>query len=217
MSSEKSTFTELLPMHEEAGRALFAACGAELLPCDLIAFAMLNRSVALIKGFEQITSSGGYMCAVGILRMQLDNLLRFNGIALTADPHETAAKIYAGEELRKIKDDSGKPMNDARLQDIFATRNPWVKEVYKLASGYVHFSREHIAWFLTASPETAPGTRNFCIDEDEKYVEDGYKASLRETFIKISRMVPRMVNEWAKQRHQFGSNDDLKKRFSNRQ
>ncbi len=208
---------DLRPLHEEAGKSLLSKCCKDIFPCDLIALTVLNRSVVLIKGFVQITASGGYMCAAGILRMQLDNLLRFNGIALMADPHEIATKIYEGQELRKIKDDLGKPMNDARLQEIFAIKNPWAKEIYKLASGYVHFSREHIAWFLTASPETASGTRNFCIDEDEKYVDDSYKASLREAFMTISRGVPRMVNEWAKERHRCGSNDELKKRFSQRQ
>ena len=129
MPLDFSQLNTLCELHNESGSALFAACTAELFPCDVLAFSVLERSLNLIKGFRLIVSSGGYSSGVGLLRMQLDNLLRFNGVVLTRDPHEVAYKVITGIRLSRLKDKSGAAMNDKRLVELLAKKNPWVEQV----------------------------------------------------------------------------------------
>lgn len=214
MSVDLSPLDEIHASHEVAGRHLFASCSAELFPCDVLAYSVLERSLHLIKGFRSVVSNGSYSPAVGILRMQLDNILRFNGVALAKDPHQVASDILQGTPLSKIKDRSGATMRDARLVELLERRNPWVRDVYKIASGYIHLSQEHIFHFLSRCPVKADGTRDFSIGDSEDHIPTGHLEALCKGFILVSRGVPAIVTEWADYRDQHGKNDELKLHFS---
>ncbi len=209
-----SPLQDLYPHHEAAGLTLFTACDAELFPCDALAFAVLERSLNLIKGFRSIVENGGYSSAVGLLRMQLDNILRFNGVALTRDPHTVASQVIAGTRLSKLKDRTGAAMTDRRLVEMLQVRNPWVQQAYELASGYIHLSREHFLHFHSRCPLKEDGTRDFTIGDEEDYVSESYKESLLAGFVVVSSGVPTAVSEWSRVRHGHGTNAELKQRFS---
>lgn len=213
MQADLSPLDAIHAKHEESGRALFESCNAELFPCDVLAYAVLQRSLNLIRGFRAVIESGGYSSAVGLLRMQLDNILRFNGVVLTKDPHQVASDLLQGVPLSKIKDKSGAAMRDARLVELLEKRNPWVREVYKLASGYIHLSQEHIFHFLSSSPAKEDGTRDFSIGDEEEHIPSGHRDALVQAFIIVSRGVTKIVHEWADVRHLLGSNDALKTQY----
>ena len=213
MAINLSPLDDIHVRHGVAGNALFEACTAELFPCDVLAYAVLERSLNLIKGFRLILENGGYSSAIGLLRMQLDNILRFNGIVMAEAPHDVANKVIHGTSLSKIKDRTGELMRDARLVQMLQQNNPWVKDVYDLASGYIHLSKEHILQFTSRCPLKPDGTREFCIGDEENHIPQGHKDSLVEGFIIVSRGVPRIVTEWSKVRHIFGSSHELRVRF----
>lgn len=194
--------------------ALFESCAAEFFPCDVLAYSVLERSLHLIKGYRSVVDSGGYSSAVGILRMQLDNILRFNGVILAKSPHQVASDMLQGKKLSTIKDRTGAAMRDTRLVELLEKRNPWVREVYNLASGYIHLSQEHIFQFLSRCPVKEDGTRDLSIGDEEEHIPAGHKEALHKGFVIVSRGVPHIVNEWAKFRNLLGSNDELKKQFS---
>ena len=213
MAVDLSPFDEIHQQHGVAGNALFDACSAELFPCDLIGYSVLERSLHLIKAFRLIIENGGYSTAVGLLRMQLDNILRLNGVIMSGDPHHVANLLIQGTALSKIKDRSGQPMRDARLVEMLQKNNHWVKGVYALASGYVHLSQEHILQFTSRCPLKPDGSRDFCIGDEEDHIPESHKTNLVGGFALVSRGVPRLITEWAQVRHVFGSNKELKMRF----
>ena len=214
MDAHLTALTELSDPHGERGQELFNACNAELFPCDALAFAVLERSLNLLKGFNLLLSHGGYTTGVGLLRMQLDNVLRFHGVVTSADPHGIANKIFHGAQLRTLKDRDGKKMTDARLVELLAARNPWVNHVYTLACSYIHLSDQHLQHFLLRSKKNCEGKRDFAIGDEDEHVEPEHKSQLINAFAVVTRGVLELIAQWAVARHTHGTNEQLKVRFA---
>lgn len=215
MDGHLTALAELSDPHGERGQELFNACNAELFPCDALAFAVLERSLNLLKGFNLLLSQGGYTTGVGLLRMQLDNVLRFHGVVTSTDPHGIATEIFHGVQLRTLKDRAGKKMTDARLVELLSARNPWVNHVYTLACSYIHLSDQHLQHFLLRSKKDCEGKREFAIGDEDEHVEPEHKSQLIHAFSVVTRGVLELIGQWATARHTHGTNEQLKARFSN--
>jgi hypothetical protein len=213
MNTELQSLLDLSAPHGERGQELFNACGGELFPCDGLAFAVLERSLNLLKGFHLLLSNGGYTLGVGLLRMQLDNVLRFHGVVKSADPHAIANSIFHGESLRTLKDRSGKKMTDARLVELLSLENPWVDHVYTLACSYIHLSDQHMHHFLLRSKKNDAGVRDITIGDEDDHVEEQYKIQLVKAFAVVTRGVLELVRQWSIIRHQYGTNEQLKSQY----
>jgi hypothetical protein len=215
MQDALQRLNELAAEHERQGRRLYEACAEEIFPCDALAFAVLERSLNLLKGFRVLLENGGYTIGAGVLRMQLDNVMRFHGVAASGDPHGVANLMANGVQLRKIKDSSGKKMEDTRLLGLLEARNPDIRKVYGLSSGYIHLSQNHINHFLLRSAKTDPdGTRIFAIGDDDSLMDLQSKLKLVEAFSAITRGVVSTIGLWVDSRPNFGSSADLRERFS---
>jgi hypothetical protein len=215
MQSELESLLALHDAHEEVGKRLFDTCNAEIYPCDALAFSILERSLNLLKGFHLLLSNGGYTPGVGLLRMQLDSILRFSGVARCTNPHETAASIINGVELRKLKDRSGSLMNDSYLVSELAIYNPWVTHVYKLSSGYIHLSDQHFYHFLLRTKWNDKGERDFGIGDSDENTSLDHKIQLVNAFSVLTRGILKVVNEWADNRCKHGTAEQLRGRFPN--
>ena len=214
MDAQLKALAELSDPHGASGKELFNACDAELFPCDALAFAVLERSLNLLKGFSLLLSHGGYTTGVGLLRMQLDNVLRFHGVVTSDDPHGIANEILQGAQLRKLKDSAGKKMTDARLVELLAAKNPWVNHVYNLACSYVHLSDQHFHHFLLRSKMNCEGTRDFSIGDEDEHVEPEHKSQLVNAFAVVTRGILELITQWISVRHKHGTNEQLNARFS---
>ena len=204
---------DLSDPHGKRGQKLFTACNGELFPCDALAFAVLERSLNLLKGFILLLSHGGYTTGVGLLRMQLDNVLRFHGVVTSADSHGIANEIFHGTQLRTLKDRAGKKMTDARLVELLAARNPWVNHVYTLACSYIHLSDQHFQHFLLRSKKNCEGKRDFAIGDEDEHIEPEHRSQLLNAFAVVTRGVLELVDQWTTVRHTHGTNEQLKARF----
>lgn len=200
--------------HGERGSAIFAACHGTLFPCDGLAYAVLDRSLNLLKGFCLLLRNRGYTCGAALLRMQLDNLLRFHGVVTTTDPHGTASDVINGTPLKNLRDKEGLPMTDARLVEVLSLVNPWVKRVYKLTSGYIHLSEQHFYHFIERSKKNQNGLRDFAIGDGDEYLDEGYKVELITAFRVVTEGVLELVRQWVAIRGTFGDEATLRERFS---
>jgi hypothetical protein len=201
--------------HQFVGQALYDACAGDLFPCDMLAMAVLDRSVNLLGGFLVLMRNHGYTTGAALLRMQLDNVLRLHGvIAATSDPHGVAEQVFGGTHVRKIKDKSGQPMTDARLQELLEPKAPGIKEIYSQASGYVHLSREHVLHFIRRSPADANGSRIFTIGNNDDHLTPEHKLALIKAFDVVTGAVLDVVGLWTRVRSSFGDADTLRARFS---
>lgn len=200
--------------HGKRGTMLLIASDGLLFPCDVLAFTVLERSLNLIKGFDLLLTNRCYTTGMGLLRMQMDNVLRFNGVINVKDPNDVALQMYHGTPLRKIKDDDGQNMMDARLMELLAVGNPWVEQVYELSSGYIHLSDQHFHHFLNRSPKGPDGVRDLFIGDEDEFVPAEDKAQLIKAFAVLTRAILKLVDKWIAERHKYGSVEDLKEKYN---
>jgi len=143
--------------HDIYGKKLIALSNGKIFPCDAFYLSVLNRSLELFDGFLLLVKNGKYGCCMAMLRMQLDNILRFNGILLTEDQHETSYKILNGTPLYKIKNKKGELLKDCYLVESLSKNNDWISRIYKLCSAYIHLSDQHIVQMLGRTEDAGNG------------------------------------------------------------
>lgn len=114
-------------------------------PFDLFANSAVNRSLALSSGFCTLIRDRNLICAGALLRLQLDTAIRFFAGFIVENPHDFAQAVLDGKQIRKLKDQGGKPMSDRHLLSILAKEFPWIEPVYEKTSDYVHLSGTHIS------------------------------------------------------------------------
>ncbi len=143
--------------HLDLGKATLEADGRKLFAIDFLAIAAINRSLSNSNAFVQLVHAQNYLAAASLVRLQLDTFLRFFALYLVNDPHEFATSVLGGTEVRKLKDRSGTPMTDKHLVDTVASEFPWVPNVYKQTSGFIHLSDKHIFSTIQIQSEQGDG------------------------------------------------------------
>ena len=128
----------------ELGMNMLNADNGTLFPVDLIAVGAMKRTASNTEGFITLVEAKNMISARALLRIQIDTFMRFSALWLVDSPHDLAKKIIDGKHIRNIKDKTGNKMTDGYLSNRFTAEYPWVKDVYRNLSGYVHFSSAHL-------------------------------------------------------------------------
>lgn len=103
-----------------------------------------RRAISLSSGYRAMVEQTNSLCAMPMVRMQLDTTLRLYAGFFAPNSLDFAEAVLSGEQIDRIKSDTGERMRDKYLLDRVAKRNPWMTDVYKLTSGYIHFSNKHL-------------------------------------------------------------------------
>jgi hypothetical protein len=152
---------------------------------------IINRSIDLVEGFNLLLEDWNLLCAIPIIRMQLDNLLRLNYLSKLENSdeiYELFKKVSSGEKFDKIKDNEGKNLNELRLRDYARKEFPWVDDIYKNTSKYVHFSDRHIFAPIIYLDEKNRMVYH-AIGNKSTNAKEKDLASLYEVMIKISQCI----------------------------
>lgn len=187
---------ELRNKHEDAGKRLFKVTNGTLFPCDAMYFSVLNRSLELFDGFVLLMNNNNYGCGMALLRMQLDNVLRFYGVLHTVDPHATARAMLNGTKLSTVKDRKGRKLKDFYLVELMGKSNSWVEHVYNLTSGYIHLSNEHVIHMLGRSQSVGEGKRELYVGSGDEHVDAQHMIELIKAFRAITEGVFKLLAEW---------------------
>lgn len=105
---------------------------------------LVQRSFSHIDGFVEMVKRRNYFCAVALLRLQIDNMLRLSAFDLVDDPMSVKEALLEDKPLSKVLSRDRKPLSDSYLCSNLSGRYPWIEEAYKGACGIVHFSGSHI-------------------------------------------------------------------------
>ncbi|WP_058962521.1 hypothetical protein [Type-E symbiont of Plautia stali] len=92
----------------------------------LLAAGIARRSCALTSGFKAMLKDKNSLCALGILRMQLDNTLRLYAGFFSKDRVQFSEDVLSGKHIRKLMADDNKPMTDNYLARRVSEINPWL-------------------------------------------------------------------------------------------
>jgi hypothetical protein len=156
-----------LKLHED----MFSGRRGAWYELDFLAVATLNRSLCLTTGFCTLIKARNFIAAVPLLRLQLDNLMRFSAAWLVDDPHGFAREVVAGTKVENLKDRSGKLMCDSYLNRVCGNNYPQISKLYKAASGYIHLSNMHVFNAIQAS-KTGDGKFVAKVSAEDEYIPD---------------------------------------------
>ena len=110
---------------------------------DNFVFGAFRRTLAQSRGFRDLIAAKNFPCAAVILRAQIDTAMRVNALLLIGDREAFCAGIFDGKRFNVQKDTNGEKLTDAHLRKKLAEQHPWVDEVYRQASDFVHLSGMH--------------------------------------------------------------------------
>jgi hypothetical protein len=195
LKSAINELESLVPLHAQKAEEMLEAFGGALYPVDLLALAVLNRSIDLLQGFCLLIKADNYLAAAPLVRMQLDNLLRFSAVWLVSDSHEFAMSIMRGTPVRDLKDKDERKMHDSALVSELEKKSPWVKRVYRETSGFVHLSEKHI-FSLLDKPSHERQRFELSIGRSGEKVPAEFKIEAVVAFAKITNEVFHLVDGW---------------------
>jgi len=183
--------------HLDLGLKIYKAYGEVIYPLDFLALAVLKRSMSLLSGFCELIKLKNFTCAAPLIRLQLDNCLRFYAAHLVDDPQEFSIAVLKGKEIRKLKDKNGQKLTDSYLVEQFSKRFPkfsWIEKVYKETSGFVHLSDKHI-FSIFRNPQRNREIEILISSRDEDIPIKLYHEAI-DAFIAITKIVFRLIEGW---------------------
>jgi len=187
--------------------------GQDLFPLDMLAVGVINRSLSLLTGFTTLIRKNNYIAAAHLARPHLDNYLRFSAAWLVTEPHDFAMKVMRGIRIDKLKDRTGKNLRDNYLVEIASKDYPWMLNVYKETSGFIHLSKKHI-FTSTAIKDKNERTVEFRVGKEDKYVTDDSKLEAAECMIEITNCIITLLEGWIWTKNNPSKLEDLKKQQS---
>jgi hypothetical protein len=195
--------SESKSVHLDVLKVVLEADSRKLFLLDVLACGVVNRSIALVDGFCLLISNNNYLSAAPLLRIQIDNILRFYATSLVDDPHELSRQLLAGIPLRKIRDREGNKMQDAYLVKCLRKNISWLEDVYSSTSGFVHFSECHIFACFDGEISDA-GETQICIGPDSINVPLRAKVEAIQAFLEATAIVLSLVRQWGGTKERAG-------------
>jgi hypothetical protein len=163
---------------------------------DVLTMAVVNRSLELSEGFQDLILSEKFLCAAPLLRLQIDNLLRYSAAWLVDKPHEFIAEIMKGTPIKKLKDGSGKKMADFYLIKKLSSDIPWIESVYEKTCGYIHFSESHFHKVMLSTDDN--GEFSIGIGSHSKKIPESTYIEAIEAFNAATLEICKYVYGWLK-------------------
>lgn len=194
-------FKEYFEKSEELNKELLSLSGqivkaGDVFHMDILTMAVVNRALELSEGFKDLILSEKFLCAAPLLRLQIDNLLRYSAAWLVDKPHEFVAEVMKGTPVKKLKDASGKKMADFYLVQKLSSDIPWVESVYEKTCGYIHFSESHFHKVMLSTEDN--GTFSIGIGSQSNQVPKKIYIEAIEAFNAATLEICKYVYGWLK-------------------
>jgi hypothetical protein len=126
--------------------------------CNIFYFlfvtSVVNRSLSINRGFQLLTEDNNYLCAIPLMRMQIDNCIRFFGLELVNSPNDYIENWTKGEKISRLKDKNGSKLSDKLLVEELDKRYEHVKGIYDQACNFVHLSSVNLFNTVNLKPNT---------------------------------------------------------------
>ncbi|GJM17607.1 MAG: hypothetical protein DHS20C13_29340 [Thermodesulfobacteriota bacterium] len=179
----------------QSSERILVAGNQKIFVLDLFSNAVNNRSISTINGFLSLIKENNYLCAIPLIRMQLDNGLRFFASTLVEDSNDFFNHYLSGKAIRNYKDINGNKLTDFHLSKELEKYFPGVRNLYKETSGYIHLSDNHL--FATTSIDENIKDRKIEVrvgNYDVYSIES--KIDFVSTMIEVCKMVLIIVEQW---------------------
>jgi len=189
-----------------SAKRIIEAGDGKLYKMDLFASTVNNRAIALINGFVTLSESNNYISAVPLIRMQVDNALRFYAATLVADYNDFFDKYLSGMKIADIKDHRGKNLTDNYLAKELEKHFPGIYALYQNTSGYIHLSNEH-AFINTALVSGKERTIGIRVGNGYDFFDIDRKIDFAFNMQEASKIVLVVVEQWKHQKDKLHADD----------
>jgi hypothetical protein len=177
----------------DLGQYMFEPKRVHLYHLDLLATAVMDRSLSVIFGFTSQIRTNNYTCAAPLVRLHLDNLLRFHAAYISEDCHQFSKRVLDGEHIRNLQDKKGKKMRDSYLVAELSKEYPWIKGVYEETSGYVHLSNKAM---FNSSQIKESGKIAFSVSRYDRWLTDKSKIEAIDCMKEITEILYKYLHGW---------------------
>lgn len=155
LEKKLAELNELKDQHVEILSKILKADEGNLFGVDLVVMAVIQRSTSLINGFASLVEQKNVLCAVPLIRLQIDSVLRLYSCWLVDGPHSIANLMLEGKPFNSKKDKEGNKLTDKYLREKVSEHYKWIDNVYKKTSGFIHLSYAHfMSTVMNFSSET---------------------------------------------------------------
>lgn len=170
--------------------------GAFRSPLDLLAMAVLHRSLNLLTVCASMIELKLSICAAPLFRLQIDNCMRFHAAALVDDADAFALYVLAGKPIRKMMDRDGNIMTDKFLvRSLSRTAGAdWLPVVYDNLSG---FETHVFSAAVTAVGTDDERTIDLLISDRDALYSEHLHEELIEAFAETTDLLIKLVDSWA--------------------
>ena len=202
MKSKIKILEKMKEVHLEIGKKILVS-NRDIYYFDIYTFTVLNRSLQNIYAFMELIENKRFMVAASIVRLQLDTLLRYYAAWLVDDPEEFAHKIIKKDNVvRKYTDKNKKKLTDNYLCETLSKDYPWVRNVYKQTSGYIHLSMSHYANIINPNTITSSTMQLHISPEDQGIPTSIYEEAV-EAMISITKILFRYAAGWIERKNMY--------------
>jgi hypothetical protein len=193
LQDDISLLDDLLVKQTDLGRKVMESDEGKLFPVDFFVIAAINRSMCLISGLKVLIEKNNFLCAAPLVRLQIDNAARLYAGTLVEKPHKLVEDMIKGVPINKQIDRDGKRLNDAYLINKLSEELPWIKRVYKNASGYIHLSEKHIYNLYTPGRN---GSFKLTISSETNSIPESLYSELIRAFIATTEKLFELIEGW---------------------
>ncbi|SRX75011.1 hypothetical protein [Aequorivita antarctica] len=193
----ETILTELENFHPQfiqSSQRIMEAGNSKLFTLDFLALSVNNRAISLINSYVTLVKSKNYLTAVSLIRLQLDNALRFFASTLVENSNEFAMHFIDGKPIKDYEDINGKKLSDNYLAKKLDVYFNGTQKLYNDTCGYIHLSDKH--FFPTVSKKKREDLKfgiqigssdNFRMDDKFKFTN---------TMLEVSKLVLIVVEQW---------------------
>lgn len=187
---------ELQKSHLDKAMSMTQADNSNLFPLDFLGITVYKRSMALISGFCLLIRNKNFICAAPLVRLQLDNALRFYATTLVAEPHKLAIDFIGGIAINKFTDENtGKRLYDHYLVEKLNIHFNWLKRVYEQTSGYIHLSDKQFS-NATIVNDTANMGFAMTLSAEDSLITNKERIEAANAMISITKIVLWLLDSW---------------------
>ncbi|MCH7413780.1 hypothetical protein MM213_09815 [Belliella sp. R4-6] len=163
-----------------------------------------SRALSLIEGFRVLLDSKNYMAASHIIRPYLDNFLRLFASHLVKNPNGFGNEVMKGKKMEEFfdKENPKKTLKDWYLREKASESHPWINEVYKKTSGYIHFSSKHIFNPISKVNKEDGTIGPYLTNYDSETVTDLNRIEAVLVIIEISNCILEYAYGWTRTKNQ---------------
>lgn len=181
--------------------------GAPFYITSMFLLGAAQRTIDQSRAFRQLVQTENFTAAAIMLRTQVDTAMRLNGLTLLKDVEEDLKKVFSNElqfnHLRPSRSHDrkkGEKLTDAFLRHELAKQFPFINEVYKQTSDFVHLSFR--PFFLgTRIGSEEERTIDFVIGPNaRKYDESNYH-EIADAFMHVTEMTTSILIQMIAQVH----------------